>query len=269
MFQSNLTQLSLLTHWAKNMNLNVKEISNLCVVSLWASSTLLKFDALCCFYIQMCLHSALAVAAEAKGCFMHERQVSVHSVLRQKWHKKDKNVLSESNSLAPVKTCDVADIVLICLIFCLVGWTKCSVVVMEMETVLYLLWPGGGNSRPAMDGFEEQLENEVRKSPHLYDGGTLKTPKRSNSWGEILLLSTPVYQTDHNLFFLRLLLLLCSKIEFKMFSSSAKSNVSQYLVIFSWTASSSCSSTKPHGEAMMVSDTLFKHKCICVVRHVS
>ncbi len=81
----------------------------------------------------------------------------------------------------------LVDIVLIHLTFSLVGWTQCSIVATEMETALYLLWLRGKKiSRLTMDGFEEQLGDEVRKYSHLYDP-TQRDFKDVGLMGEISL----------------------------------------------------------------------------------
>ncbi len=102
--------------------------------------------------------------------------------------------------LAPVKTCTVADIILIFV------WTERSVVATKTETAP-LLWPQK-NSTLAMDGFGERLTDKVRKYPHLEDPSWREgAQKPSNSWGEMafvapLLFFALVYweTTDHNLF---------------------------------------------------------------------
>ncbi len=69
----------------------------------------------------------------------------------------------------------------------MVGWTERSIVAIEMERALYLLWQRRKKKKFAMDGFEEQLEDEVRKDPHLYDSSLRYFKdgrKTSNSCGE-------------------------------------------------------------------------------------
>ncbi len=152
--------------------------------------------------------------------------------------------------LAPVKSCEVADVVLICRTFWLVEWTERSITATKMETALYSLWPRGkkivGLRWMALrSDWWIRWGNILTSMTH--HGGILKMPKTPGGKFCSSLLSLPGPQAT----VFSSCVSSSSKVKLKLKCTLSLPNQMYHSILpFSWTVSSYRGCTRPYEEVM-------------------